>query len=175
EAENATGVYWDAAINQNTTNLQAYYNDPTNSTTDLRIRIYRQGNQSNEIYNQTFSGPLGEKAVSVSLNDTQAEQNWVVEFDGTDDDGRVFGEVLVGGVRYALPIDPEILTAFMFSMITFVMAMYGPRTSTMGAWAGALFYTGVMFLGWISFNAPGLVIVFLAVAGGTFYKEAMPS
>jgi hypothetical protein len=63
----------------------------------------------------------------------------------------------------------------MFSMITFVMAMYGPRTSTMGAWAGALLYTGIMFIGWIAFSPAGVVVVFLAATGGTFYKEAMPS
>lgn len=175
DAENATGKYWDAGLNPNTTTLQAYYQDPTNSTTDLRVLIYEQGNRSNELVNQTFAGPVGDKLVTVSVSDSQAEKNWVVEWDGTDDDGAVHGEALVGGVRYALPIDPVLLTAFGFSFVTFVMALYGPRVSTMGAWAGVITYAGLMFIGWLPFTIAGLTVATLAATGGTLYKEAMPS
>jgi hypothetical protein len=174
DAENATGTFWDAGINDNTSNLQILYTDPTNSTTDLSIKVYERGNESNTLYNRTFAGPLGTETIAIPLTDDQEDMNWVVEFQGSSGSGPVFGKVQVGGSAYLLPIDPTILRSFALVFVTFIMALYGPRTAVMGAWAGVLAVSGLMFLGWVDVSIVAVTIAAVIAAGGTFYREAMP-
>lgn len=176
EAENATGRYYDAVVNENTSNLQVYYQDPTNKTTNLNIVVYERGNQSNELYNSTVSGPLGEHALSIPLSEDEETTNWVVKFDGqhASDTSGVYGEVLVGDVAFPLPLDAGILAAFSYAFVTFIMLLYGPRTATIGAWAGVLVFIGLVFVGWIPGGIVVIVLPVIAAAGGTIYKEAVP-
>jgi len=173
EAENATGRYIDAGINESTSNLQIYYNDPTNSTTGLEIVVYEQGNQSNELYNNTVAGPVGEVVISQALTGNETDTNWVVTFNADDTaDGPRFNKVIVGGGSYPLPVDGDILSAASYLMITFVMALYGPRTALFGAWAGVFAFGAFAFLGWIS--GVTVAVPILIALGATFYNEAMP-
>jgi hypothetical protein len=174
DAENATGTFWDADINRNTSNLQILYTDPTNSTKDLTIKVYERGNESNTLYNKTFAGPLGTETIAIHLTSDQEDMNWVVEFQGSSGSGPVFGKVPVGGSAYLLPIDPTILRSFALVFVTFIMALYGPRTAVMGAWAGVLAVSGLMFLGWVNVSVVAVTIAAVIAAGGTFYREAMP-
>jgi len=175
DAENATGTYWNAGINKSADTLDVVYSDPTNTTTDLTIRIYEMGNESNEIFNQTYSGALGTKKIQHQLTQQQNSTSWVVEFDGQASDGRVYGQVPVGGSTYLLPIDPTILGAFGYILITFIMSLYGPRTATMGAWAGVIAAGGLMFLGWVDIGIATVFVAAMIATGGTLYKESMPS
>lgn len=173
EAENATGRYVDARINQNTTNLQILYADPTNSTTGLHVVVHEQGNESNEIYNETFAGPFGEKVIVQSLTDNQTGNNYVVKYDVENTaDGPKFYKVIVGGGEFPLPIDGDILSAFVYLFITFVMLLYGPRTALLGAWAGVFVFAGAAFFGWVS-GVTVAVPVLIAI-GATFYSQGSP-
>jgi hypothetical protein len=170
DAENSTGRYFDAALNQSTDNIQILYQDPTDGTTDLNITVYEQGNKSNVIYTDTFAGPVGQKIVLVSLTGNQTESSWVVEYDAThDDDGPIFGQVPVGGGEFPLPIESDILATMVYIMTTFIMLLYGPRTATIGAWAGVLVLGGFTFFGWVS--PPSLFFPALIAVGVTLYAE----
>jgi hypothetical protein len=174
-AENQTGRWYDAGINKNTSNLQWMYQDPTNGTTDLTVTIYEHGNKSNELYNQTFSGPLGTQTGSVALTNNQTDTNWIVEFDGDhSEDGSVYGEIIVGSASFPINMDGSILAALAYAGITFLMMLYGPRVATHGAWIGVFAFAGAMTLGWIAWSIPALTIAVVAAAAGSFYKEAMP-
>lgn len=176
EAENSTGRWFDAQVNQSEQRVEAVYNDPTNQTTDLRVRVYERNNQSNVIFDQTFSGDFGRKVVTVALTENQTGTDWVVDFDGThSEDGSVGGELIAGGDNeYGLPLDPSILYSLAYIFVTFIMALYGPRTALLGAWAGVFVVGGFMFIGWINVGIPAYTVGILIAIGGTFYHEAMP-
>lgn len=175
DAENATGRVFNASINHDTNNLQIYYQDPTNGTTDLNIVVYEAGNQSNEIYNDTLSGPLGTELISVQLTDNETDTNWVVRYDGQHSSGeRVFAEVITGGNSYGIPIDADILASIAYVLLTFVMSLYGPRTALAGAWAGVGFLGFVMVMQWVTVPVATITVAMLIAAGGTVYREAVP-
>ncbi|TQQ78603.1 hypothetical protein EGH24_13860 [Halonotius terrestris] len=175
EAENATGRTFDAGINENTSNLQILYSDPTNQTEEVTIVVHEQGNASNEVFNSTFTD-LGTETIVVSLNDSQSQQNWLVSYDGTHSrDGQIYGQRPVGIGGLALLIAPDILGVFGFLMVTFAGALYGPRTALLGAWAMVFMAAGLQFLGLLQVGGVALTVMIIVAVGGTFYKEAMPS
>lgn len=177
EAGNATGRWFDANLSADAGNIQAYYQDPTNSTGDLRVRVWELGNQSNEIHDQNYTNsPYGELLTTISLTNSQTEQSWVVRIDGQTDDGEAIElQVTVGsGVAVPLPMDPWLLAAFCVIGITFVGSLYGPRTATLGSWVLVATATGLTAFGWIGIPVIALVAAAVIAAGGTFYSEALP-
>lgn len=177
EAGNATGRWFDANLSSDAGNIQVLYEDPTNSTGDLRVRVWELGNQSNEIHDQNYtSSPYGQLFTTIGITSDQAEQSWVIRIDGQTDDGEAIElQTTVGhGVGIALPVDPWLLAAFSVIGLTFVGSMYGPRTATIGSWVLVLAATGLTAFGWIGIPVIGLIAAAVIAAGGTFYSEALP-
>lgn len=171
DAQNGSGLWYDAGINQDTENLQMVYTDPTGGTSELTVRVIERGNKSNEIFNQTVTGEIGQETFIVDLNESQLETNYIVQFEA---DGQIVGQVVVGGSEYPLPIDPDILGTLGMAFITFIASLYGPRTANMGAWAIVLVSAGMMLFGWVQIPVVGLTVAVAIAAGGTFYRESVP-
>lgn len=177
EADNATGRYFDASLSADANNIQVLYQDPTNSTGDVRVRVWELGNQSNEIHDQNYTNsPYGRLLTTVSITDEQAEESWVIRIDGQTDGGEnVELQVTVGsGLGIALPMDPWLLAALSVIGITFVGSLYGPRTATLGSWVLVAAATGLTAFGFIGIPYIALVVAAVIAAGGTFYSEALP-
>lgn len=175
-AEEGTGRYFDASVNKTENRILAMYADPTNQTSDVRIRVWQLGNRSNEIHDQNYTnGPYGELGTFIDVTGDQAEMSWVVRYDATHDtDGSITGQVTVGAPGVPLPIDPWLLASFVVIGITFAGTLYGPRTALMGSWVLLLTAMGATAFGWLAFPMASLVAAFGIAAGGTFYREALP-
>lgn len=171
EAEAGTGTYFDAGVDVNTGNLQMLYQDPENSTDELRIRVYERGNESAEVFNSTFSGPVGEVTASV-LESELEDTSYTVEF--IDGKGRVVGQLVVGGGSYNLPLDPTILTALALNFVVFIGSLYGPRVALMGSWAMVGLAGMLMMFGWLQVPVAGLTLAAAIALGATFYRERVP-
>lgn len=175
---NSTARGFAANLSTESQSILATYSDPDDDTSDVRVRVYEYNNESNEIYDENFtSGPYGTLNTPIALTENQTDQSWIVEFTAqTDDDGEVSGEVVLGGSSLALPIDPWLLGTFGWIAVTFIACLYGPRTSTLGAWVLVLFVGILATLQWVS--VPGGAAAIIVAAGiafaGTVYKEAMP-
>ena len=172
EAEDGTGSWFDAQLNESVGNLQIQYTDPANSTEDLSILVYERGNESNWILNETVDGPIGTEVWELILDDEQREESWVVRF--TDSEGRVVGQLIVGGGGFPLPVDQGILEAFAITFVVFIASLYGPRTALMGAWAVVGLSGILLMFGWLNVPVAGLTVAAAIAAGATFYREAVP-
>jgi hypothetical protein len=178
EAGDATGLFVDAAINRTDSEIEAFFTDPADSTSEVQVEVWQLGNRSNEITDQTFSsGPYGTIAMDplVSLSGDQLDTTWVVQFTHTDQDGNTETErVTVGAPQINLPADPWLLAAFGLLGVTFVGTLYGPRTATLGAWSMVIVAGGMTVFGLANIPIVGIVAAMLIAGGGTLYQEAVP-
>jgi hypothetical protein len=142
------------------------YSDPDDDTTDLNVAIYEQGNKSNEIYNSTFSGPLGNVSVSQPLTGDETNKTWIVDWSadrgGETIDAKVtvgkqvieqFGE-LPSWLRNAIAIFFVIITAGLFSQLN----------AETGAVTASLVGGGFWMMAWLPAEAGGAIVVALFLA-----------
>lgn len=173
-ALNESGRVFDALLDDQT--ITIVYHDPVEESTDVRIRVWERGNQSNTIYDQTFTGgPYGTLQVPVSLTEEQAEQSWVVNYTAShDSDGELAGQMPVGANPFGLSIDPWLLGTLSWIFLTFGACLYGPRTAVLGAWTIVLIAGGLMIFQWVAVPLGSFIAAVLIAAGGTWYREAVP-
>lgn len=173
---NGTARNFDAELNQSTNEILTTYFDPEDDTTEIRIAVWEYGNESNEIYNETFSnGPYGTLNVAIAgLTDEQANMSWTVQLTATTGDGEVTFSIPVGGAETDLGIDPWLLGKLVWFGLIFVASLYGPRTATIGAWTLCLAAGMVMIFGWVNIPFGAFIAATAIATGGTLYKEAIP-
>lgn len=168
-AANASGIVGLAELQNGS--IEIAYRDPEDGTTDLRVIVEaRSGNT--ELYNETVAGPLGTFSTTLELNETQQDMNWVVRFDAGD---RHQSAIPVGQGSIGLPVAvPGWLLTLLLSMaVTFVGALYGPRTALMGAWAMVFVAAGVAMFGW-AFGGPAVLVAALVAVGMTLLSRGLP-
>lgn len=175
-AENGTARVFDGELDAGANELTAVYRDPTNDTSEVRIRVWEYRNQSNTIYDQNHTaGPYGDLAATVSLTDNETEMTWVANFTAQHGaDGTLHGQVVVGGNPVGLPLDSWLLGTFGWIFITFVACLYGPRTAGLGAWVILMVAGIAMIFQWMHIPLASFVAAGAVAAGGTFYREALP-
>jgi hypothetical protein len=84
------------------------FTDPQDDTTDLNVVIYERGNKFNEIYNNTFAGPVGNVSASQLLTANQSDLTWVVEFEGDRGGETIEGSRVVGAnTGPGVPLDTD--------------------------------------------------------------------
>lgn len=171
EAANESGVVGLAELNEAGDGIDIAYRDPADSTEELRIIVESRGGGGEVIYDETIAGPLGIYADTVALNETQAESDWVVRFES--DQHR--SAIPVGSGTVGLPVDvPDWLLTLLLSMaVTFVGALYGPRTAVLGAWAMVFVAAGAAMFGW-AFSGASVVVAALVAVGATLMSRALP-
>lgn len=174
---NGTARDLDAEMNPGTNSILVTYADPPENTSEVRIRIWELGNQSNTIFDQNFtSGPYGTLNVNASgLTDNQTAMSWTVNATATTTDGdTVTLQVPVGGNPFDTGIASWLIGSIGWIFLTFVACLYGPRTATLGAWT-LLITAGMLSVFQLMYIPSSSLIVTGAVAtGATLYKEAMP-
>lgn len=170
EADAASGVYANAQLDAENSVIEVVYNDPADETDELDIEIVSQ--QGGEIlFNETVDGPLGPYQGVVALNESQLEDDWIVEIHSN----RHQSAVPVGSGSITLPVNVPgwLLTLLMAMTVTFVGALYGPRTALLGAWAMVFVASGVAMFGW-AFGWPSILAATLIAIGATFYARVFP-
>jgi len=171
EAKNETGVVGLAELNQSTSQIEIAYRDPVNQTDSLEIIVESRGG-GDRLFNETVAGPLGSYTRTVELNESQLEKDWVVRFNAGD---RHRSAIPVGTGTIGLPFGmPGWLMSLLMSMaVTFVGALYGPRTAVMGSWAMVFVAAGVSMFGW-AFSPASVVVAALVAVGVTLMSRALP-
>lgn len=174
EAPDGQVRFFDAKLDSDAEEIAFTYQDPTENTTEVRIRVVELHNESNEIYDQNFTGgPYGNLTGVVALTANQSNQSWIVKYNAeTDADGSINGQTTVGSATVPLPIDEWLLGTFGLIFLTFVGALYGPRTSTLGAWTMLLVAGAFMGFGWVDIHPAWFVVGVGLVVGATLYNEA---
>lgn len=166
-ADNATGVYANAELDEDDGVIDIVYRDPAEETDELEVAVIPQGG-GDPIHNETVAGPLGTSSVSVSLNESQLEQNWIVEIES--DRHRAAIPVGSGAIGLPVVVPGWLLTLLMSMAVTFVGALYGPRTALLGAWAMVFVAAGVAMFGW-AFSGASIVVAALVAIGASFYAR----
>lgn len=173
EAEGETGVVALAEFNNSTRSIDIAYSDPAEETGELSVAVEPQSG-GDDLWNETVDGPLGSYSTSVDLNESQAEENWIVVFEADGGD-RHRSAIPVGSGSIGLPVGVPgwLLTLLMSMAVTFVGALYGPRTALLGAWAMVFVAAGVAMFGW-AFSWASVVPAALVAVGVTLLDRALP-
>lgn len=148
------------------------YNDTDNATSSITIRVFERGNESeNTIYpNQTFNGPLGSFAISVTIPAGQEGKTWVIEAVGTRNGEDVHIREIVGPRRPLLGDMPNWLKAII-SIGT--IWMVGGLFSQLNASVGAVAMSGLGGMFWYVDFLPtetgiGVVVLAMITSGVLF-------
>lgn len=171
EAAQEQGVVGIAELDNGTVNVA--YRDPANATESLEVRIVDQaGNET--LHSETVAGPLGTYSTAVPLNESQQDQDWVVEFTANDGD-RYRSVVPVGSGSATLPVavPPWLLTLLGSMLVTFVGALYGPRTVLLGVWSMVFVAAGLSMFGW-AFGGVSVAVAALVAVAMTLLTAAVP-
>jgi len=133
----------------------------------------RVENQSGGVlFADTVNTTLGTYTRSLALNSSEAEQSWVVVFDAGDRHRSAI-PVGPGTIGLPVPVPGWLLTLLMTMSVTFIGALYGPRTALLGAWAMVFAAAGIAMFGW-AFSTASVVIAALVAVGATFLTRALP-
>jgi hypothetical protein len=171
EAKNGSGVAAVAELSDNPQEIQIGYTDPAERTDSLTVTVESQ--DGNDILlNETVGGPLGDYQRTISLNESQAETNWIVTFDaGTR--YRASRPVGSGSVSLPISVPAWLLTLLSTMAVTFVGALYGPRTALLGSWAMVFVAAGITMFGW-AFSPASVLVATLVAVGVTFLERIRP-
>lgn len=171
EAANASGVTGLAELDSQNGTIDIAYADPAADTDSLEVTVQSRGG-GDVLFNETVAGPVGTYARSVPVNDSQADQDWVVVFDGGERHQSVI-PVGAGSVAIPFPVPGWVLTVLVSMGVTFVGALYGPRTAILGAWSMVFVAAGAAMFGW-AFGPASVVIATLIAVGATLLSRALP-
>jgi len=171
EAKNGSGVAAVAELSDDAQDIQIGYTDPAGRTDSLSVTVESQ--DGNDILlNETVGGPLGDYEKTISLNESQAETNWIVTFDAGN---RYRASRPVGSGSVSLPISVPawLLTLLSTMAVTFVGALYGPRTALLGSWAMVFVAAGITMFGW-AFSPASVLVAMLVAVGVTLLERIRP-
>jgi|GEM_PF-2697951 len=169
EAQQGSGVTPIARLDGES--IELGYNDPSDETESLDITVESQSGDE-VLLDESVDGPLGTYGQTIELNESQLESDWIVTFDGGD---RHRSAVPVGGGAVTLPINmPGWLLTFLGTIaVTFVGALYGPRTALLGSWAMVFVAAGLAMFGW-AFSGTSVLVAALVATGVTFADRIRP-
>lgn len=170
EAADASSVVGLAELNESSQVIDLAYGDPGNQTESLTVRIENQS--GGVLFNDTVNTTLGTYSNSVSLNSSEVDQDWIVIFDAGE---RHRSAIPVGSGAIGLPVAVPswLLTLLMSMAVTFVGALYGPRTALLGAWAMVAAAGGIAMFGW-AFSTASVVIAALVAVAVTLLAASFP-
>jgi hypothetical protein len=167
------GYAWDASFRdeEGQSPFIRYQLDTRNETSvdNLRVVIYEQGNETNEIYNNSF-GLANSVQITQPLTDDQSNKTWIVAWSGDVEDDPVQGSRVVGSfTRPSLPIDDFWLSAGSFVLLVSIGGLFGGIRAEIGAVVVALLGSILWFIGALpGAVAGGAVVAAMAVA--IFFK-----
>jgi hypothetical protein len=173
ELKQGNGVLSTAELDGENNTVTVAYNDPRDETNELRVVVEeRGGNQT--LINETVGGPLGSYEKTVAINDSQAESDWVATVEANDGDRhRQVIPIGSGVIGFPVAFPQWLVTLLLVMSVTFVGALYGPRTAILGAWAMFMVAAGAAMFGW-AFGGPSVIVAGLVTVGVTFLGRAIP-
>lgn len=158
ESSGKNGTYRVDAWETNTSGtryLKFAYSDPTDSTSELTLRVHERNNVSNTIYTTTVSD-LGNYTETVQLpaNGTFVA-NYTIKRDGKTESGLIqVGEVGLLNI----PIEGKWLTPMVYLMFVGVLAMTPKAAARTGAVVVVAMGTLAWWFGWAPISGPALGI-----------------
>lgn len=126
--------------------------DDSGNLTDVDLRIYEQGNASNELHNATHAGPYGNLTVTEGpLTADQRNTTWAVSFNGTRDGESVSGQTVASTGEYPISTSLSVraLEVFTVTLIVFVAGFFPARMAAVGAIVTALVGLLLWSIGWL--------------------------
>jgi len=146
------------------------YTDPAENTSELRVVIHQQGNESNEIMNSTFTEGYGTFSLNKTIESEQMDTQWVVDWWAFNASGDVIASSssAADGQRYRLknPFGPKWSPVILTTLFLFVGTIFGGRLSSIGALATTGVAAVTWWMGW--YAASGGVVVFAGLIGVAF-------
>jgi len=103
------------------------------STASMEVVIHERGNESNEIFNQTWTD-TDVIRIQQTLTANQSDLSWTVRYDGLRYGGQeIRGNIPVGGLgALGIPIPAELLQVIGLGAILLVAGLFGGRLSQIG-------------------------------------------
>lgn len=168
--DGAASYGWNASyLNQSgQRSVRFHYSDPERETTELSLRIYERGNESNQVFKKTFSsGPYGNLTVTQQVPKTT--DAWVVQWNATRDGELIEGQQLVGpGVDVGPPIDPFWQSVIGVAGLVIMAGLFGGIRAELGAIVVSLLAGILWFVGWLP-GAVGAGVILLALGISILY------
>lgn len=164
-ANDPTNDYqWDANY-ENETGPTATFSfvDENESTADLNVVIYEYGNESNEAFNSTFSGPISSLKLSEPLPN---DKRWVVAWSADRNGEAISGSRIIGPNAgwVDIGLDEKWTSFTSIGLLILVGGMFGGIRSDLGGVVVALFGGILWFVGWLpSAIGGGAVVLGLAI------------
>lgn len=165
------GYAWNGSVNDTAAGKVVFeFNDPDDNTTDLRVRIYEQNNESNEILDSTNAGPHGFLKVTQPLSGDQVNRSWVIDWNATRQGETIGSERVVG--RKVVEQVPGLATvwqnAFAVATVILVGALFSVANVGAGAIATIFVGGGFWMAGWLPDSAGGALMLLLVI--GVLWK-----
>lgn len=164
-AKDPTDEYqWDATF-ENETGPTATFSfvDENASTTDLNVVIHEYGNESNEVFNSTYAGPISSLKLSEPLPN---DKRWVVAW-SAERNGEVISASRIIGPNAGwvdIGLDEKWTSFTSIGLLILVGGMFGGIRSDLGGVVVALFGGMLWFVGWLpSAIGGGAVVLGLAI------------
>jgi len=144
------------------------YRDQSDSTSEISVRIYQQGNQSNEIMNTTYSGEYGTFGLTEAVPDGQEGKNWVVDWSATRNGETISGKRVVGQNQQGpgVPLEKTWRIIVAGGVILIVAGLFSQVNAVMGAATVSILGGMFWILNWLPSEVGGGVIVASLVLTG---------
>jgi hypothetical protein len=164
--------YNSTAYRRNTTGqteLVFEFGDAANNTTDLNVRIWEQGNTSHQPENWnnvSLAGPFGTYQASPALTENETNTIWVVNYTAQRGGEQISGQHVVGPqIQQQLgDVADWLLEAVAMIAIILTGALFSKANAGVGGVTTAMLGGGFWFAGWLSPQAGGGILLFLAIA-----------
>jgi len=148
------------------------FNDSSQNTTTIYLRIHEFKNESNELLsNTTFTGTYGVFKQVTNVPASENNTDWIVEYVAKRDSGQTVTGELVVGARQTTPLSemPDWVIAFFF---TGIILTTGGLMSQRNGPIGAIVMSGMAGMCWFIGVVPEVlgigVVVLSMIAGGIF-------
>jgi hypothetical protein len=155
----------------NATNTVRFeFNDESDQTDRIQVKIFERGNASNVVYNQISNGPFGGLTVTQSVpGDVDA---WVVEYSIERNGTVASGSYVVGPqANLGTSLSPHWQSFIGVVGLVVIAGLFGGIRAELGAIAVPLVAGGLYFVGWLP-AAVGAGAVLLALVIGVLYYSA---
>lgn len=160
-------------INKSTgAEIEFRYEDPSNETSAIELKIYERGNQSNVLYDDLIQGPFGNLTVTQLLNANQTDEQWVVSYNITRNNQEYRAQELVAqDKRNQLPGMPGWLQEWAAAATLMLIAgAFTVRDHAIGAIVVGLIAGMLWFVGWLETSTSAAAIV-IVVGMAILYKS----
>ncbi|KZN25604.1 hypothetical protein A4G99_03800 [Haladaptatus sp. R4] len=167
---------WEASASKTDSGGQIIFKFDSRETTakNLDVRVYEQGNESNQLDAASVPGTIDQNSMSFNLTEDQTATRWVVAWNATVDGAPEHGQSIVsaelGGAGVDLGLSDEMQNVAIGGSVILVGGLFGAVSAPIGAvvlagYGGLLFLLGLLDISSVAlFAALGIAAVGFAAS-----------